>query len=347
MKKRIIITAVSVVLIAAAILFYFLWQKSVCVGTIAGEKVTEAEYTVFLRAQASIFLYENDIYETTEKEEFWKKDIDGKSTRDIVKERTADKLKELKIQLKKAKESGVKLDKDELASAKDYVQTLLDGSSESKGSKEREGEFVKKFGVSSADYERVYKEVVLIRKMISQEIEGIVSSEEEMAAYYEENKDYIDDFTIRDILFATVDLESGEELSEEEKIESGNKAVLVLQKIQDGEDIEKLALENSDDSNVKSNKGQYTFKVNKDSQDEIERWTLNSMLGDMGIVQTLHGYHVLKLEKRSEYEEVKQYVGELLAEEKYLKSLELQRNDPVNEFKIKDSEFIDSIDFSF
>ncbi len=227
------------------------------------------------------------------------------------------------------------------------MQQLLSSASVSKNNREREEEFVKMFGVSSREYEDVYKKVRLIRKLIAREIEAIESSEDEMIDYYEKNKDYVDDFTIRDILFATIDLKTGEELSEEEKIKAGNRAFFVLQEMQDGVDAGQLALENSDDPNVKTNNGQFTFKVPMDIQNEIESWALKSQPGDTGVVQTVHGYHVLKLEKRSGYEEVKQDVAEFLAGEKYLRMLELQRNDPDNEFIIKDRKFIDSIDFSF
>lgn len=347
MKKRILIPAAFIVVAAAAILFYFLWQNNSIIGTVGNEKVTKAEYIVFFRAQANLFLSENQIFGTTEKEEFWKEEIDGKSTKDIVKERTASKLTEFKIQLKRAKETGVKLDKRDLKDVEDYMEQLMDSASVSENKGEREKDFVKMFGVSSKEYEEVYKKVKLVRKLVLDEVDAIELSEDEIHEYYEKNKDYIDNFTIRDILVATMDLTTGELMSEEEMINAGNKAFQALQKLEGAKDADDIAIEYSDDPNVRKNKGLFTFKIPMDRQNEIERWTLGSKPGDTGVVQDYNGYHVLKLEKRSSYEEVKQDAAQMLAEEKYLQILAGQRDDPANEFKIKDKEFIDSMDFSF
>jgi len=347
LKKRILIPAIFIVLAALAILFYWLWQKNNYVGSIGKEKVSKAEYIVFLRAQANLFLDENQVYETTGKMEFWDKEIGGKNTKDIVRERTADKLIEFKVQLARARKAGMRLERRELEDVKDYIEQLMDSASPSKNEKEREREFVKMFGVTPREYEEVYRNVRIVRKYATQEINSMEPSEDEMLSYYRENRDFIDNFTIRDILFATVNLKTGAELSEEEKLKAGSRALQVLQLLQEGIDAEQLALDHSDDPKVGANKGQFTFKIPRDRQNEIESWTMKSKPGDTGIVQAFNGYHVLKLEKRSAYEEVKQDVAQMLAEEKYKKMLESLRKDPANEFVITNREFIDSIEFSF
>ena len=94
------------------------------VVTVAGEKVSKAEYIVMMQVQRDKLLAENNILDDNAKKTFWKTKIDGKLPEDIVKERTLDKIKELKIQFIKAREENIVSDKSDEDSAKSYVDDL-------------------------------------------------------------------------------------------------------------------------------------------------------------------------------------------------------------------------------
>ncbi len=314
------------------------------IADIGGEKVTKAEYMIMLQVQRDKLLAENNKLEQNEKREFWKTRLDGKLPADIVKDSTLDKIKEMKIQLIKARENSIFPDKGDEDKARAYVDDLKLGLSGSKDGDVLEAEFIKKFGVTGKEYEAVYKEVLLIRKLVAGEAEKMQISEEEIKSYYDKYKDELDNYTVRDILFATVDLETSEALSDDKVREAQRRAVETLNKAKAGADLEALAIDNSDDPDVETNKGLYTFKIQAQNKNEIDDWALKAKAGDMAIVQTFYGYHVVKLEKRSAYDEVKSDAREVLFEGKYLELLDSWKKEAKYSVNIKNQKYLDSMD---
>jgi foldase protein PrsA len=126
-------------------------------------------------------------------------------------------------------------------------------------------------------------------------------------------------------MFATMDLTSatGKEYTDQEKKDIKAKAEDVLAKVKAGEDAEKLALDLSDDTTVETNKG--LFEVNSNTNSNIsgfQEWALEHKIGDTGILESVYGYFVLKVEGRTTYDEVKDKVREAVQTKKFLARLD-------------------------
>ena len=121
-----------------------------------------------------------------------------------------------------------------------------------------------------------------------------------------------------------------------------------MEKEKAGEDIKKLAEENSDDPGVKENRGQYTFGKGE-MVEPFENWAFTHSPGDMGIVETNYGYHVLKMDNREEvsFEALKDLVKSTLSNtrfnEGYLKKLASWKLQPQYEIIVNKS-MMDELD---
>lgn len=106
------------------------------------------------------------------------------------------------------------------------------------------------------------------------------------------------------ILFATKDLKTGQDLSEEKKAAKRKEAEAVLKRARAGEDFAKLVKEFSDDPGSKDNGGEYTFaKASADPQHamvpEFEKAAFALKPGEVSdLVSTQFGYHVIKLSEK-------------------------------------------------
>ncbi len=106
------------------------------------------------------------------------------------------------------------------------------------------------------------------------------------------------------ILFATKDLKTGQELSEEKKNARRKEAEGVLKRARAGEDFAKLVKEFSDDPGSKENGGEYTFaRATADPQHamvpEFEKAAFSLKPGEVSdLVTTQYGYHIIKLSEK-------------------------------------------------
>ncbi len=106
------------------------------------------------------------------------------------------------------------------------------------------------------------------------------------------------------ILFATKDLKTGQDLSEEKKAAKRKEAEGVLKRARAGEDFSKLVKEFSDDPGSKENSGEYTFaRASADPQHamvpEFEKAAFALKPGEVSdLVTTQFGYHIIKLNEK-------------------------------------------------
>lgn len=113
------------------------------------------------------------------------------------------------------------------------------------------------------------------------------------AAYAQEGVD------VRHILFMTVDSESGEELSAEEKAEKKAKSEEVLAEWNAGEKTEdafaELANSNSEDTGSNTNGGLYEHVTPGQMVDSFDKWIFDESRkeGDVEIIESEYGYHIM------------------------------------------------------
>lgn len=141
------------------------------------------------------------------------------------------------------------------------------------------------------------KPQIVLQRLMS---EGVNVTEEEIAQYFEENKDSLIEVEVRHILVA--DIETAEE---------------VLAKINAGGDFAELAEEYSTDPGSNMTGGKYDFFKKGTMVSEFEEVAFSQEIGEVSEpVKTAHGYHIIKTtDKKVTLEAKRDEVEELLIKE--------------------------------
>ena len=155
-------------------------------------------------------------------------------------------------------------------------------------------------GVSEEQFRRESGDDVRVQKLIQQVAEEKVAvSDEEVTAFYEENKARFqqpETATARHILIAV----EGEEAKEAKKAE----AEAVRARLEAGEDFATVAKEKTDDPGSRETGGLYTFPRGQ-MVPPFEEAAFTQEIGVVGpLVETQFGYHIIKVESREEGREV-------------------------------------------
>jgi foldase protein PrsA len=346
MKTIMLVAAIAVVVLA---LGGYIWYSSITsyVATIGGEKVSSADYKYFLSTVK--YQMENDanINDEESKKAFWDSKVGGIDAREIARQRALDSIKEYKIQLIKAKESGIFLNDNDIKKIDDSIEQFFNQiilsnqvASKEQGVKKPEEVIEEMYGISVEECKDIFKNLRLIYKFVEQEQKKIDVTEEELKKRYKESKDTFDTVDVRHILLSIWDKETGEALSEEEKKKVYEEAKKTLDRVKNGEDMEKMALELSDDAGVDKNKGLLQVDYSKTLVEELKPftdWAVKNKVGDTDIVETSYGYHVVKIEDRTEYADVVEKVRNLILSEKYDEILKEWVKDP--KYDITKNEF--------
>jgi parvulin-like peptidyl-prolyl isomerase len=136
---------------------------------------------------------------------------------------------------------------------------------------------------------------------------NIKVADEDIKKYYDENPAKFEQAEMvraSHILFATKDLNSGADLSEEKKAAKKKLAQDVLKRARGGEDFAKLVKEFSDDPGSKESGGEYTFaRATADPRHamvpEFETAAFALKTNEISdIVTTQFGFHIIKLNEK-------------------------------------------------
>lgn len=338
------IISVAVVLVVVLALGGYIWYSSVTsyVATMAGEKISSNEYKYFL---ATVKLeMENDANLTDEasRKAFWESKYEGNDARQVAKQRALESAKEFKIQFIKAKEKGMFLnDKDE-KEVNDSINVLLNQMAQQFGSKkESEKKFEEIYDINVKEYKSILRDLRLVFKYVQEEQKGITVTDDELKKKYDENKNTFDKVTVRHILFNTKNPDQNmEPLTEDEQKEAKQKAEDTLKKVNDGEDMATLAKELSADGSVGENEGIIEVDYSRGMVPQLKAfvdWTTEHKVGDTGIVETDFGYHVMRIEDKTSYEDVVDKVKSALLAEKY--NTILQQWTKESQYDLKENKF--------
>ena len=97
-----------------------------------------------------------------------------------------------------------------------------------------------------------------------------------------------------------------ENMTKDQKLEKRQLADSLLQRVDQGENMLDLVKEYSDDEVSKDGDGLYTFSYSGQYAREL-KGAFNAQIGDLDIVETQFGYHVIRLENRSTFENKKEH----------------------------------------
>jgi len=349
MKKGaiIVVIVVAVLIIAAAIgIPLYMYNQNNYVAKVGDAKITEAEYKFYLmnfkenvESLVGVSGSDSDTIKS-----FWKSksNTDGETWEEYAKKYTLDQLKKNKVMLAKAKEKNITLTKDEKNNIKEEIDNVV---TQYYGGKRVEADkaYKSNYGVNLSQYETIAKEKTLIEKYQSKvysELADEITDDEISQAYNEDPKQY-DKISVRHILYLTVDLTTGESLTEGEVNEASEKANAMKAKVLAGEDMAKLAKENSQDPYVEENEGLVIYdkygiydkngnltatfaSSGYDYGESFYEWAKDKKVGDVEIIETMFGYHVMKVENRvtQTLDEVKGHIKDEFIQSKFESKLE-------------------------
>ena len=354
LKKKTVIFALLTVLVVAALLYCFFMNPETgelftasnpYIATVDGVGVTKAEYLVMFKTQKDKLLSENKIT-TNLQPDFWKSKIGGKSAEEVLKQNTLEKIKELKIQLIKVKENKLVLDKNDLQNVDKYVEGTSNNMTSSKDRTDIDKQFKKVYGITKEQYGDVYKEIVLINKLVELESKKMQISEDDIKNYYDQNRDSIDIYTTTEILISTINPQTYDPLPQDQLDKANRKAYDILNRINNGEDMKSLGQQYSDDPAKTENNCQYTFSASEGDRSAIENWAIKAKPGDTGIVQDPFGYVIIRLDKRTAFDDERIDTRGIIFENRYMELLELWKKDTKYNVIITNQKEFNSIDLN-
>lgn len=311
-SQKILVIAL-IVLVFAGIVFgvSYSYKSRETLGKIADTSVSKNEF-IFLLKQVRTRLEESMLSnESTleERKKFWDSEVGGKTASEAAEEIALDEAKKIKIQLIKANENKIQLTKEEKDKNTKEIDEMVEKLGGSINANQR---IFTVYGVPTSEYRKIREEISLVNKYMDFEKAKLEASDEEVMDYYKKNYENEEIVTVRHILLSTVD--SKEQPLPDEKIEEQRVlANELLEKLKNGEDIEKLVRENTADVSSMNTKGQYTFRKGQ-MVSEFEGWAFSNKPGSMGIVKTEYGFHVIV---KPTFDELKSEILDKVLNDKY------------------------------
>jgi peptidyl-prolyl cis-trans isomerase SurA len=254
-------------------------------------------------------LYKMMEYDATEQVKKMKDEERAK----IFKENEAlflERLIDLKLQIQEARNIGLDVTPDEAKEAIENIKkkySLTDKTLE---------ESLKKDGLTIDDYKKRISEQILVSNILNQKIRSkIVVSEADISKYIEANRAHFNEnesFRLRQIFFRKPKEDADRKALED-------KASLIMQRLQAGEDFSSLAKEYSEDPSAKIGGDMGNIKKDILAKEFID--VLSSMkTGDFSKpFWTDSGLHIIKLDEKVSVKtqnEIRETVkGELLEEQ--------------------------------
>ena len=218
---------------------------------------------------------------------------------ELIEQQVLDRL--IQIQLLLAKAS----DADKTA-GKEATAKRMQAIKERAKSEEDLNRQLKSMGTSQSELTSKMSEELTAQIVLERELK-ISVNDDEVKKYYEDNPanfDQTEMVRVSHILFATKDLATGQELTEEKKTAKHKLAEDVLKRARGGEDFAKLVKEYSEDTGSKETGGEYTFaRASADPQHamvpEFESAAFALKTNEVSdLVTTQFGYHIIKLNEK-------------------------------------------------
>lgn len=335
-----LIALAIIVVIAVGLVIYFNVANGY-VGAVGSEKIGKGEFKYYLEVEKqNMFASAQNVDPNLTPDTFWKTKISGENAIDVAKKKVVDNLKEIKIQLIKAKENKISLSSDELKSIDDGIKTNIIDSMGSGNKIQANTNLQKQYGFTIDDLRNAQIENYTVQKYLSSEISKVTVADADIKKDYDVDPKSYDKVTVRHILF----LFAGSD-GKRSKEDSKKLADDALAKIKAGEDMTALAEKLSEDPGVKDNKGEYAVTKFDSYVPAFKDWALKSNVGDMAVVESAdsQGYHVMKTEKREPqaFDTVKANIKSLLVQDKfrtqYQSQLDSWKKDPKFNVKLNNS----------
>lgn len=276
------------ILLMIALLLILTVTVTACGGkaaaTVNGQKITEDELNIRLDQVAAMYGY--DLTST-----------EGKEIVDYLREQILESLIEEKVILQAAEEKKITVAKDELDKEFKSIRDQFSDDKQYKG-------FLEERKFTEKDLKIYIEHQIILNKLFDEMTKDITSTSEDVEKYYQDNKEEFfepEQLRARNIVVKT----------EEE-------AKAIIERLNKGEDFAQLAVQLSIDPTAKENQGDIGF-FDKDASlvEEFKDAAFQLEVGEYTKVpvQSVFGYHIIKIEDRIEdhqrtFDEVKEDLEE-------------------------------------
>lgn len=220
-----------------------------------------------------------------------------------------------------AQEEGIKVKDFEVNEKFNNIKETID---ENPAYKEK----LKEAGINEEFLKKQVKKDLVVSKYKENFIKDIKISDKEIKSYYESHKDEfkIQEVRASQILISTLD-DDNKQVSKEEKEKLKTKAEKLLNKVNNGEDFNKLAKKYSDDKNSGKNGGDLGFFSKDDKNIDFTKEVFKLDKGKrVALIETSYGYHIVKItDKRTvtkSLEDSKDDIKNKILNEKYSKQID-------------------------
>ncbi len=313
------------------------------VATVGEEKITAKEFEFYVNMEKSQIEGQEGLADKSaaEKKKFWEL-AENAEKKQTVLDNTFNNLTELKILLMSAKKDNFKLEQTDIDNVNSGIEEFI--NTEGEGDKKKaEKKMQELYGVSIEDYKAMYEQYMLAYINYATNQPGKIEiSESDIKAEFEKNKEQLNKVTVKHVLVLTNDSETQEPLPEDKVAEKKLLAEEILKKAKAGEDFEALVKQYSEDPGSKDEGGEYTF-AKGEMVPEFEEWAFNAKDGDMDIVKTAYGFHVMKFIKHVEasYDVEKDSIKQNIQQEQFANNMDdLKAKNQL----VKNQEVIDKLD---
>lgn len=298
-----LIALAIIVAVIAGVLIYFNIAGSY-VATVDGEKIRTGEFKYYLSMYKDNMLTQAkatdpNINETT----FWNTIIGGDTAIEYAKKTTLNSLRDMKIQLIKAKENKITLTSSELSAIDKNIQDSI--ISQMGGTKIKANAQMKsQYGITIDDVRNMQIQVRLVQKYMSAETNKIKVAVSDIKSYYDKNPAWYKSNSTRvngeEAVWARhILINAAKDATQAVKDTAKKKAEDLLAKIKGGADFVTLAKENSEDTGSAQYGGDYVFGKGQ-MMPEFEKAAFSLAPGQVydTLVQTDYGFHIIKLEEK-------------------------------------------------
>ena len=220
-----------------------------------------------------------------------------------------------------AQEEGIKVKDFEVNEKFNNIKETID---ENPAYKEK----LKEAGINEEFLKKQVKKDLVVSKYKENFIKDIKISDKEIKAHYESHKDEfkIQEVRASQILISTLD-DDNKQVSKEEKEKLKTKAEKLLNKVNNGEDFNKLAKKYSDDKNSGKDGGDLGFFSKDDKNIDFTKEVFKLDKGKrVALIETSYGYHIVKItDKRTvtkSLEDSKDDIKNKILNEKYSKQID-------------------------
>lgn len=225
------------------------------------------------------------------KEDWQNKEIEGRKAIDIAKEQAMDNAVKNALYIETAKAAGITLtdsDKQEVSAIKDEFKSV-------KGSDSGYQKFLKENKIDDKFIELMCESSVYYRKIGEMVMKDTAMTEEMMKEHFEKNK-WLFETNVRKakhILIATIDPETMQPKSQEEQEDASILAKGLFDRIQSGEDFDKLMHQYSEDPGLADSPDGYVFGSGE-MVAEFEEATDSVGFNQLAFCKSDLGFHIIK-----------------------------------------------------